>query len=121
MKFLANCIWFLLGGFIFSLAWLLAGILLYITLIGIPLGKQCMKAAKLSAFPFGKEVITALDEYPIINIVWAILLGWELAIGYLSAALILCVTVIGIPFGIQIMKLVKLALFPFGARIIKAS
>lgn len=116
---IANVIWFIFGGLWLFLLWALFGILLCITVIGIPLGIQCFKAARLSAFPFGKKVSLNLREHPIANTVWAVLLGWEIAIIYLLAGVINCITVIGIPNGIQCFKFTKLALFPFGAEIIK--
>ena len=118
MSCLANILWFIFGGFWMGLGWLLAGILWCITIIGIPWGTQCFKFAKLSFFPFGKDV-----EYGggagsmILNIIWLLISGLPLALDCLICGVIFCVTIIGIPFGKQCFKLAKLALMPFGATI----
>lgn len=117
LRFLGNLIWILLGGFWLALAWLLVGLLLCITIIGIPLGRQCFKAAKLSFLPFGKRVDLNFSAHPIANVLWVILGGWEMALAYLVCGIINCITIIGIPMGLQSFKLMKLAFFPFGARI----
>lgn len=119
MKFLGNIIWFLFGGFIASIEWFVAGLLLCLTIIGIPMGIQCMKIAGLVMWPFGKEV--KIGKFGvgglILNIIWLIIFGLELALSHLIFGLICCVTIIGIPFGIQHFKLAKLGLMPFGAKI----
>ena len=117
MRFLANVIWFILGGIWLGLSWVLLGLLLCITIIGIPLGKQCFKAAALTFAPFGKKVNTHFDRHPIANLLWAILVGWEMALGYLLAGIFCCVTIIGIPVGLQVFKLTQLAFLPFGATV----
>ncbi|MDI6453516.1 YccF domain-containing protein [Peloplasma aerotolerans] len=117
MSLLGNIIWFIFGGWLAALLWLIAGILLSITIIGLPLGLQCFKFARLVVFPFGKEVETNFEKHPIINIIWAIFFGWEMALSYIVIGIIFCITIIGIPFGLQWFKLTMLALFPFGARI----
>jgi uncharacterized membrane protein YccF (DUF307 family) len=117
MKLIGNIIWFVFGGAIAALLWMIAGILLSITIIGIPFGVQAFKFAGLVVFPFGKDVDTNFSEHPIINIIWAIFFGWEMMLGYLGLGVLFCVTIIGIPFGLQWFKLAQLALFPFGAKI----
>ncbi len=118
MRLLANILWFLLGGAVLALGWLIFGLLLCITIIGIPLGRQCFKAAKLTCFPFGKKVVSRFGAHPIANIIWLLLAGWEMAIGYLAAGVLCCITIIGIPFGLQSFKMMQLAFFPFGAKVI---
>ena len=120
MKFIANVIWFILGGLFLGLSWAFLGILLCITVIGIPLGKQCFKAAKLTFAPFGKTVTCNFDKHPIANILWAVLVGWEMALAYLCSGILCCVTIIGIPLGLQSFKLMKLAFLPFGATVTKS-
>jgi len=119
MKFLGNIIWFLFGGFIAAIEWFVAGLLLCLTIIGIPMGIQCMKIAGLVMWPFGKEV--KIGKFGvgglILNIIWLIIFGLELALSHLIFGLICCVTIIGIPFDIQHFKLAKLGLMPFGAKI----
>lgn len=117
MKFIANIIWLLFGGIWLALLWFLCGIVLCITIIGIPLGLQCFKAAKLSLAPFGKKVDLNFSEHPIANIIWVLICGWEIALVYLVMGLINCITIIGIPRGIQCFKFMKLAIFPFGAKV----
>ncbi len=120
MKTIANIIWFILVGLWTAIGWFLLGCLLCITIIGIPFGRQCFKAAGLTLAPFGKDVNMNFGKHPIANALWAIFFGWELALGYLISGLVFCVTIIGIPVGLQSFKLAKLALFPFGARIVGA-
>lgn len=118
MSFLGNILWLIFGGFISGLAWILAGIICCITVIGIPIGLQCFKFAGLAFCPFGKEVVYGGGAGSlIINIFWLIFFGIEMAIVNTIIGLILCVTIIGIPFGLQFFKIAKLALMPFGARI----
>lgn len=119
MSFLGNVLWFILGGIVMSVLWMISGLLLCITIIGIPFGVQCFKIAGFVLWPFGRAIepgnfgIGGL----IMNIIWLVLFGWEFAISHLVFGLILCVTIIGIPFGIQHFKLAKLGLIPFGAKI----
>lgn len=118
MGCLGNIIWFLFGGFLSGLGWLLAGCLWCITIVGAPIGIQCFKLASLSFFPFGKDV-----EYGggtvslVVNIIWLLISGLPLAIEHVAFGCLLCITVIGVPFGLQHFKLAKLALMPFGATI----
>lgn len=112
-----NIIWLIFGGLVTAFIWLLLGILLCITIIGIPFGKQCFKFATLTLAPFGREANIDFGKHPIMNVIWLILFGWELFIGYICSGLLLCITIIGIPFGVQIFKFSILALFPFGAKI----
>ncbi len=117
MKVIGNILWFLIIGIGTALGWFFSGLLLCITIIGIPFGKQCFKMASLSLFPFGKTVASNFGSHPIANIIWAILFGWELALGYLLAGIFFCITIIGIPFGKQCFKLASLAIIPFGAHV----
>lgn len=118
MKFLGNVLWFIFGGVISGLTWWIVGCLWCITIIGIPIGRQCFKIAGLSFFPFGKEVIYGGGAASLIaNIFWLILTGIPMAIANAVWGCVLCVTIIGIPFGKQFFKLAKLSLMPFGATI----
>ena len=118
MKVLGNIVWFVFGGFIMSLGWFIVGLLWCCSIVGIPVGIQCLKFAKLTLWPFGKEV-----EYGkgvgnfLVNILWLIFGGLELAFGFVMFGLLFCVTLIGLPFGLQMFKLGKLALMPFGAKV----
>ena len=118
MGCLGNLLWFIFGGAISALSWCVAGCLWCITVVGIPIGMQCFKFASLSCFPFGKEVRDGGGAVSLlVNIIWLIVSGLPLAIEHAVMGVILCVTVIGIPFGLQQFKLAKLALMPFGAEI----
>jgi uncharacterized membrane protein YccF (DUF307 family) len=118
MGCLGNIIWFLCGGFLSGLSWLVAGLLWCLTIVGIPVGMQCFKLAEMSFFPFGKEIRYGGGPGSLIlNILWIILTGIPLAIESAVFGLILCITIIGIPFGLQHFKIAKLALMPFGATI----
>lgn len=117
MKFIGNIIWFIFSGFWSWLVYTIIGLLLCITIIGIPVGKQLFKMGRLVAFPFGKEVDLDFSSHIILNILWAVFVGWELALSYLFSGIVLCITVIGIPFGLQAFKLVKLCFAPFGAKV----
>ena len=118
MRFLANVIWILLGGLWLALLWLMLGLLLCITIVGAPLGVQCFKMAKLSLVPYGKKVVLNIKAHPIANTIWAIVGGWEMALVYLLVGLLNCITIIGIARGVQCFKMMKLAFFPFGAKVV---
>lgn len=114
-----NCIWFIFGGFMSGLSWVLAGILCCITIVGIPIGTQCFKFAGLAFFPFGKEVVYGGGAVSVLaNIIWLIFCGLPMALENALLGIIFCITIIGIPFGMQYFKIAKLALMPFGASIV---
>lgn len=119
MRFIGNVLWFIFGGFIHALGWLLIGCLWSITIIGLPVGIQCFKMAKLQLAPFGKEVITVNNGLGslLLNILWIIFGGIPLALANLISALILAITIIGIPFALQSLKLAQLSLMPFGKEV----
>lgn len=119
MSLIGNLIWILCGGLIGALLWTIAGVLCTITIIGIPLGLQCFKIAALTLAPFGKEVETGnLGAVNLLaNIIWILVLGWELCVFHFVTGILLSITIIGIPFGKQHFKLAALALLPFGARL----
>ena len=124
LQLLGNIIWIIFGGLFESIAWLIIGIFFCITIIGIPFGLQCFKIAMLVICPFGKEI-----EYSrksgccqlCGNIIWILLCGLFLGIFNLIAGCIYCITIIGIPFGLQFFKLAKLSLIPFGAKVVESS
>lgn len=121
MRLIGNIIWIVLGGFLSWLGWILAGCLWCITIIGIPVGKQCFKLASISLNPFGKEIeYSSMGTFSfLVNILWIIFSGIELAIANVILGCILCITIIGIPFGKQYFKIAKLSLMPFGARVVR--
>jgi uncharacterized membrane protein YccF (DUF307 family) len=121
MSVFLNILWFVLGGFLVSIAYLLGGIILCLTIIGIPFGIQCFKLSVLGLAPFGKEI---RDTEPpggvvaiIMNIIWIILPGLELALIHLFLAFIFGITIIGLPFATQHLKMTRLAILPFGFKV----
>ena len=119
MRTIGNIIWILCGGILTAIFWALAGILFYITIVGIPLGRQAFKMANLTLAPFGKAIIYGGGAPSLLaNIVWVIVIGFWEAIAYVLAGAVFCITVVGIPFGLQLFKMAKLSLMPFGARVL---
>lgn len=122
MNIILNIIWLVFGGFMIALEYALSSIAMMITLIGIPFGLQTIKLTAVALCPFGTEV-EQTDSSPgclnlIMNVIWWIVGGIPIALTHLGWGLLLCITIIGIPFGIQHFKLMRLALFPFGKTII---
>ena len=119
MTLIGNVLWLLTGGFISSFFWFLSGLLWSVTIVGIPWGRQCFKFAKLSLAPFGKDVIPGGGAPSLIaNVVWLLISGIPMALDHLITGALLCLTVVGIPFGYQHFKLAALALIPFGTRVV---
>ena len=118
MRTLGNVIWFLLGGLISALVCYLIGAILCVTLIFIPFGVQFFKIGTLVLWPFGREVHTDYDSHPVANIWWSLFGGSSGAI-YMLLGCIICVTIIGIPFGRQCFKIARLCFVPFGATVEK--
>ncbi len=121
MNFIGNILWLILGGFIIALEYFISSILLMITIIGIPFGVQTLKLASLSLWPFGRGNVYI--EQPsgclttLMNILWLLLGGIWIALTHLIIGLILSITIIGIPFGMQHFKLASLSLTPFGRNV----
>lgn len=121
MKAFGNILWLLFGGGIIALLWFIAALLCFITLIGIPLGIQCLKFAGFVLCPFGRSVVYSCKiGHFLFNILWIMLCGWEIAVASFCIGLIWCITIVGIPFGIQSIKFAQLAIMPFGAEVVKA-
>ena len=122
MSILGNILWILIGGGILvSLFYVIGGIVLCVTIVGIPFGVQCFKLAWLALVPFGKRVDTGGSASGLLailmNILWLVFGGLEAAVTHLVFALLSAITIVGLPFARQHLKLLKLALVPFGARI----
>lgn len=129
INLILNILWFLLGGLQMGLVWWLYGLIAFISIIGIPWGRSCFVIGMLSFWPFGKEAVdreelTSVKDIgtsilgSIGNIIWFLLAGLWLAIAHLILALLYCITIIGIPFGVQHFKLASLALLPIGKTIV---
>ncbi|OAB60525.1 hypothetical protein AY599_15200 [Leptolyngbya valderiana BDU 20041] len=118
MSLLGNIIWLIFGGFLSGLGYIIGGLALCVTIVGIPFGLQTIKLGFATMTPFGKEIIedkSANSTLTIIfNIVWIVLFGWEIAISHLTHAAILAITIVGLPFAKQHIKLIPMSLFPFG-------
>lgn len=119
MSVLGNILWLIFGGFLSAIGWCIAGMLCFITIIGVPFGVQCFKIAGLVLCPFGKHVeLGRFGAFGLLgNIIWLLFCGIELAACHLASALVCAVTIIGIPFALQHIKLAALSLIPFGARV----
>lgn len=122
MRTLLNIIWLIFSGIWLFLGWMLAGVIMCILIITIPFGLQAFKIGMFSLWPFGRTVIkkeTAGGLSVIGNIIWVILAGWWLVIGYIVTAAALAITIIGIPLAIGNIKLIPIALWPFGREIVE--
>ena len=122
MKTIGNILWFVLAGFWLALGWAFAGVVCCITIVGIPFGIQAFKLAGFSLWPFGRTVV-ATDEgstvlETVFNVIWLLLFGWGLFLASMTSALLLCITIIGIPFAVQSFKIGVLALWPFGRTVV---
>jgi len=121
-NFLGNLIWLIFGGLMAAFGYFIGGIVLCVTVIGIPWGLQCFKLAELVLWPFGKKVIGDHVEMGCLNIVcnliWILCGGLYTAIVHIVMGVMLCITVIGIPWGRQHFKLIEISLMPFGKKIV---
>ena len=133
MRLAGNVIWFVLGGWYIALIWLVGAVVFAITIVGLPLTIAALQMAKLSAWPFGKDVVHVreLDNKGlsfgtaitgtigfIVNVIWACTFGIVLFVGYVVAGILTCLTLIGIPFGLQAFKLAGLSFWPVGRRVV---
>ncbi len=129
MRTIGNIIWLLLGGVWLGLGWWLAGVIMALTLIGIPWARACFVIGSFAFWPFGREAVDR-DEIRgrrdfgtglpgvIGNVVWFVLAGWWLALGHLISAVLNALTIIGIPFAVQHLKLAGIALWPIGKTVV---
>jgi uncharacterized membrane protein YccF (DUF307 family) len=129
MSLIGNILWFILGGAVMGIGWWIAGVLAYLSIIGIPWGKACFVIGQFAFMPFGKEAVDrkCINDKDDIgtgalgtlgNVIWFIFAGVWLAIGHLLSALLCFITIIGIPFGIQHLKLAGIAVAPIGKTIV---
>jgi uncharacterized membrane protein YccF (DUF307 family) len=133
MRFIGNIIWFVIGGWYLALTWFVGGVLFALTIVGLPLFRASIEMGKMSAFPFGKDVvhINELENREsdavskaagtigfIVNIIWACTVGTVLFLFYILAGIGSCITIIGIPFGIQSFKLAGISFWPIGRRVV---
>jgi uncharacterized membrane protein YccF (DUF307 family) len=129
MRAIANLLWFVLGGFFMGLGWCFAGLLMVLSVVGIPWARSCFVFGELCFFPFGREAISrrelsGRDDLGtgtlglVGNVLWFLVAGWWLALGHLTSAVACAVTIIGIPFAIQHLKLAVCALAPVGKTVV---
>ncbi|MDC2890453.1 YccF domain-containing protein [Psychrosphaera algicola] len=129
MSAIGNLIWFIFGGVVMGLAWCFFGLLAFISIVGIPWGRACFVMAGFSFFPFGKEAIArdeltlqedvGTSEFGVVgNVIWFLFAGLWLAIGHLVSAIACFVTIIGIPFAIQHLKLAGISIAPIGKTVV---
>jgi uncharacterized membrane protein YccF (DUF307 family) len=133
MRTVGNVFWFVLGGWYTALAWLIGAAVFALSIIGLPLTRAAIEIAKMSAFPFGKEIVHVRDLDGkglttgtaitgtigfIANVAWLLTFGWALFLLHALAGVLCCLTIIGIPFGLQSFKLAAIALWPVGRRVV---
>lgn len=129
MRVIGNFLWFILGGALMGLAWWICGLLAFVSIVGIPWGRACFVMGEFTFFPFGQEAISRKELHQkedvgtgslglIGNLVWFLLAGFWLALGHVLSAVICFLTIIGIPFGLQHLKLAGIALAPIGKTIV---
>ena len=121
MSLIGNIIWIILGGLPLAIVWAITGVFWFLTIVGIPIGKQCFKLAWLQLAPFGKRIV---DEKSsglsfIANIFWLIFGGLELAIANALVGIVYALTIVGLPLAKQSLKLAQLSLMPFGKRVVR--
>ena len=124
MNLLGNIIWVIFGGLLLAIEYFTAGIVLCLTIIGIPFGFQAFKLGIFALLPFGQKSIVIEDNSDclatVINIIWIFIGGIWIALTHLALGLLFCITIIGIPFGLQHFKLMSMAFTPFGRNIVQA-
>lgn len=123
MNVIGNIIWFFLGGFAIALLYWLLALLFCLTIVGIPFGLQLFKIGSFVFFPFGRDLVDGPAATgclnTLFNVIWIVLGWWEIAFSHLVLGLILCCTIIGIPFGLQHFKIALKTLLPFGKQIVR--
>jgi uncharacterized membrane protein YccF (DUF307 family) len=121
MSFFGNLIWLIFGGFLAGLGYMIAGLALCITIVGIPFGMQAFQLGLATMAPFGKEVKQDRNSGNLLSLVfdviWLLVAGWEIAAAHLIGGLILAITIVGLPFAKQHFKLIPVALFPFNYKL----
>ena len=129
IRLILNILWFVLGGWLSGLLWLVGGCVLAITIIGLPWAGAAFRIAGFAFWPFGKEIVDR-SEFGhrdwgtgplglVLNVVWIVFAGWYIALSHLIAAVVEAVTIIGIPFALKDLQLAWLALAPVGKDVVR--
>ena len=122
MSLIGNLIWLIFGGLLLGIGYLFGGIVLCFTIVGIPFGLQIMKLGLFAMWPFGGEVVPENNTSGclplLLNVLWIICGGIEVALTHLALGIVFSITIVGIPFGMQHFKLMMLALMPFGHEVV---
>ena len=121
MRLLLNLIWLVFGGLWLALGYAIVALVMCVLIITIPFGIAAFRIASYVLWPFGRSVQVRRDfgiGSVIGNVIWIVLVGWELALGHLTAGILLCITIIGIPLGLANFKLIPISLIPLGVRIV---
>lgn len=125
MKSIGNILWFIFGGFIIALIYYLVGLLMCVTIIGIPFGVQLFKLGTYALWPFGHDLVYRPNEpgclSSLMNLIWILLGWWEIALLHLAFGLLFCITIIGIPWGLKHFSLAIASVFPFGKEVKRIS
>lgn len=121
MNFVGNILWLLIGGIVTALLYFIAGLLMCLTIIGIPFGIQLFKLGGFALWPFGREMVDGKNEPGcvsiVMNLIWILAGWWEIALIHLVCGLVFCITIVGIPFGVKHFRLALMSIFPFGKTI----
>ena len=121
MKLLGNILWLILGGLLVALIYFLVGIIMCITVVGIPFGLQLIKLGSYSLWPFGHQLVYRPNEPGclsiVMNLIWILLGWWEIAIIHLACGILFCITIVGIPWGVQHFRMAINSIFPFGKEV----
>jgi uncharacterized membrane protein YccF (DUF307 family) len=129
MTLLLNILWFIFGGFAAGLAWVIGGLLLAVTIVGLPWAGAAFRIAGFSFAPFGRQVVerryvTGRDDLGtgstgfLLNVVWFVFAGWYIALAHLTIGIAQCLTIVGIPFALQHFKLAVIAFAPVGRTVV---
>ena len=121
MKGIGNILWLILGGLVAAMIYFLVGVVLFCTIIGIPFGIQLFKLGEYALWPFGRELVNKPGEpgcvSVVMNLLWILLGWWEVALVHLVCGLVFCITIVGIPFGLQHFRMGLQSVFPFGKEV----
>lgn len=121
MKFIGNIFWLLFGGIIIAIIYFMVGVVICVSIIGIPFGVQLFKLGSYALWPFGRELVDRPNEpgclSVFMNLIWILFGWWEIALLHLVFGLLFCITIVGIPWGLQHFKMAIASVFPFGKEV----